>query len=265
MIGRPIETLALVLVMACVSSCAADAVAKVAPLQRCEAVAPSAQLDPYDPESIRKHWKDGPPIVLAMGADRHDKLSALLARGQDPNVCLLGFSPLSLATANGDLEEMRILLDAGADADRPRDASGGTPLLNALGDGHYDAARLLIARGADVRVVADGGVTALYALANAYELPEPSSAQVDMAQTLIDRGAAVDTQVGQPRTTPLMMASIRGRTGLVRFLLAHGADPTLRDYKGQTALAFATKKGHAAVAEVLAAAMASAATASSAH
>lgn len=256
---------AFALMLAFVPACTTLAVAEAAPVARCAAVEPSAQFDPSRPDSIAKSWKNPPPIALAMGADRHDRLRALLARGEDPNVCLLGASPLALSVAGADLEEVRILLDAGAAPDRPRDANGGTPLLNALEAGHFDAARLLIERGADARVVADGDLTALYALADAYGLPEPHPAQLDMARSLIDRGAAVDTPMGRQRVTPLMMAAIRGHAALVRLLLAHGADPASRDDKGRTALDLATKKGHADVAQALSAAVASAAAASSTH
>lgn len=257
---RSLGMAASALLLACVSACTTSAVAKAAPVARCEEVDPAAKVDP---DAIAKSWKNPPPIALAMGADRHERLRALLARGEDPNVCLLGSSPLAVSATGGDLEEVRILLDGGATPDRPRNSNGGTPLLDALEAGQYAAARLLIERGADVRVVADGDMTALYALADAYGLPEPHPAQVDMARALIDHGAAVDTPMGRQRITPLMIAAIRGHVDLVRLLLAHGADPRSQDGKGRTALTLATTKGHADVAQVLSAAMASAASASS--
>jgi hypothetical protein len=251
---------ALVLASACAG---AAAKARPAGVARCAEVAATPGLDPVDPDSVRRHWRNGPAIVLAMGADRHEKLRQLLARGENPNVCLLGFSVLALAVTSGDLDEVGILLDAGADPNLPKDSNGGTPLLNALEMGRFDIARLLIARGADVHAAADGNVTALYELASAVPLPERQAEQLDLARTLVDRGVPVDAAMGAPHVTALMMASIRGNGPLVQMLLAHGADPGLRDNKGRTALSFALKKGHAEVAQILSVATSSATPASS--
>ena len=38
---------------------------------------------------------------------------------------------------------------------------------------------------------------------------------------------------------------------VVRLLLAHGADPTIADEDGDTAISFARQKGHSAVVELL--------------
>ena len=232
---------------------AASPVARPVPIARCAAVPATPQLDPEDPASVRR-WRNGPPILYAMGHDRHDRLRALLAHGADPNVCLLGFSVMELAATSGDVEEVAILLDAGAQPDLPLNSEGGTPLLSALQLGRFEVARLLIERGADVRVAADGNITALYALASAMPPPAMQVEQAALARTLLDRGVAVDAAMGKPRITALMMAAIRGNKPLVQLLLERGADPALADNKGQTALTFALKKGHADVAELLSAA-----------
>lgn len=239
---------------------------KPVPVAVCPESALSSSYDPSDPESVRKAFKTAPRIVLAMGLTRHEQLRALLARGENPNVCVLGASVLTLAAASGDAEEVEILLDGGAHPDHPTDSLGGTPLLMALGMGHWEVARLLLARGANAQAATEGGMTSLIELSGSYPSPTAQWAeQAALAANLIDRGAGVDDQLVGPRTSALMMAAIRGNKELVQLLLRRGADPRLEDRKGQTALTFATKKGHVAVAEVLAAAMASTTPASSAH
>lgn len=232
---------------------AAAPVAHPVPVGRCPAVAATEKLDPEDPASVLR-WRDGPPILYAMGRDRHDRLRALLAQGADPGVCLLGFSVMELAVTSGDIEEVTILLDAGAHPDLPLNSQGGTPLFSALQLGRFDIARLLIARGADMRIAADGNMTALYALASAMAAPAMRDDQAALARTLLAAGVAVDAAMGKPRITALMMAAIRGNKPLVEVLLESGADPRLEDDKGQTALAFAQKKGHTDVAQLLSAA-----------
>jgi ankyrin repeat protein len=214
----------------------------------------AADYDPSDPESVRKTFRTAPRIVLALGLTRHEQLRSLLARGENPNVCVLGNSVLTLSAASGDVEEVEILLDGGADPNLPRDAMGGTPLLMALDLARFDVPRLLIARGADVRMATDGNVTSLMELADALPPPPLHAEQLALAEVLVNRGVPIDALRDGPRTTALMMAAIHGNTDLVRLLLKLGANPGLEDNKGQTALTFALKKGHADVAAVLSAA-----------
>lgn len=232
----------------------------------CPETPQSVAYDPSDPESVRKGWKGAPRIVLALGLTRHELLKALLARGENPNVCVLGSSVLTLSAASGDLEEVEILLDGGADPDHPTDALGGTPLMMALDLGHWDVARLLMARGANPKSVTSGHMTSLIKLSGSWPSePAQRGEQVALAADLIDHGVGVDDQLSGPGTSALMMAAIRGNEELVQLLLHRDANPRLEDRKGQTALDFATRKGHAVVAEVLASAMVSTAPASPAH
>ena len=234
----------------------AASVARPVPSKPCAEPPLSSEFDPADPRSLNKHLGTAPRIVLAMGLTRHEQLRALLARGENPDVCIVGFSILTLAAASGDLEEVEILLDGGADPDRPKDSIGGTPLLMALDLAHFDIARLLIDRGADVRAATNGNMTSLIKLAGASPAPGLQSEQLDLAETIVDRGVPIDARLAVPHTTALMMAAIRGNAGLVQLLLRLGADPRLQDDKGQTALAFALKKGHADIAQLLSAAAA---------
>ena len=51
--------------------------------------------------------------------------------------------------------------------------------------------------------------------------------------------------------TPLMLAASLGAVDLVKLLVQHGADPTLRDWQGKTALAHAEPANRRGVAGAL--------------
>jgi ankyrin repeat protein len=48
-----------------------------------------------------------------------------------------------------------------------------------------------------------------------------------------------------------MMAALFGRTEVVKLLVAHGADPTLRDRSSNTAVGLAPQQGNAAMAALI--------------
>jgi ankyrin repeat protein len=51
--------------------------------------------------------------------------------------------------------------------------------------------------------------------------------------------------------SPLMHAAAEGHLDVVKVLIAHGADRSLKDVDGDDAVSFATKAGHMQVAEYL--------------
>jgi len=51
--------------------------------------------------------------------------------------------------------------------------------------------------------------------------------------------------------TALMAAAYRGHIDVIRVLLDHGADVSIKDQQGKTALLWAEAQGHADVAQVL--------------
>jgi len=67
---------------------------------------------------------------------------------------------LSNAAAQGDLELVQQLLEAGADVNNT-DSWGHTPLISACWAGHKDIVQVLLERGADVKATTPRGWTAL--------------------------------------------------------------------------------------------------------
>ncbi len=150
--------------------------------------------------------------------------------------------PLHEATRDGDLEQVRALIDAGADLDAQRD-NGETPLITAIIGGHVLVASLLIDRGADIQARNKGGFTPLHAAAYANA--------IEIAEKLLSRGADVKDQMNKAGVTALSVASEEGHPGLVKVLIDHGADLEAGERNGYTPLTRALWRGQKEVVALL--------------
>jgi ankyrin repeat protein len=99
---------------------------------------------------------------------------------------------------------------------------GATPLLFAARVGDVESAALLVDAGADANDSQPDGVSALVLAAH--------SGSGNVAALLLDRGA--DANALGSGYTALHAAILRSDLGLVKALLAHGADPNIRMTKG---------------------------------
>jgi ankyrin repeat protein len=133
------------------------------------------------------------------------------AVGNDPT------APWIRTALFGTVAELKALLDSGLD---PKSKTGnGTTLLMFAA---HDAAkvRLLISRGADVKVRAMSGTDAL-TVAAAYRGTR------DSLQLMLDAGALPQAPDGvSTRHSPLVFASMTGDLENVRLLLKRGAEPS---------------------------------------
>ncbi len=198
--------------------------------------------------------------TLLPGHDMLELTKALLAKGADPNAALTeppprlrlrhkptlsvrGATPIFLAAAAGDLNAMRILVEARAKplietAVNPKEISkkgfgddnqiqgNATSLMVASGMGRHDdfapeeekraleALKVLVGMGADVNAATETGWTALHAAA--------FGGANSIIQFLVDHGAKLDVQNGCGQT-PLSLAEGTNARGLLERVTPHNS------------------------------------------
>jgi ankyrin repeat protein len=105
-------------------------------------------------------------LSLAAGVGRPGMVRQLLAAGAKAASADDQVLPLMEAVRSGSEDTVKLIIDAGADLDRP-ERSGKTPLIEAVLGGHDELVRLLLERGAKAdRRNAKDGTTALMWAAN---------------------------------------------------------------------------------------------------
>jgi beta-lactamase regulating signal transducer with metallopeptidase domain len=185
-------------------------------------------------------------------------LAAPLAQSQDINTSVFGDyvavppadtgrsdgKDLMVAAANGNLAQVRSLLDKGVPVDFQEIGEVGyTALIQAAQVGREPAVvQELLANGAQVEHRRNGGETAL--------ILAGGSGNVSIVEALLNAGAQVNDQ-DDGGLTALMAASARGDSGVVLLLLSSGADVHRELRNGETALELAARSGHDRVVRLL--------------
>jgi len=136
------------------------------------------------------------------------------------------------AAAVGDTERLAQILDQDPSLAGAHSSDGFFPLGLAAFFGHAPAARLLIERGADA------GQTARNPMKVQPLHSAVAGRHFDIVQLLVEAGAPMN--VGQQEGwTPLQGAVHNKDLEMVRYLLAHGADPKAQNDAGKSAIGLA--------------------------
>lgn len=153
-----------------------------------------------------------------------------------------GQTALLIAATEGSTKVARFLMKQPTVKIEARNAKGESPLMMAALKGRLEIARELIAAKAEVNK--PGWTPLHYASAN----PEPESRA--LVALLLENFAYIDAE-SPNKTTPLMMAARYGHAAVVKLLLEEGADPTLRNQQGISAVDFALSAGRQEQADLI--------------
>ncbi|MEV4126402.1 ankyrin repeat domain-containing protein [Nocardia sp. NPDC049707] len=186
-------------------------------------------------------------LLQAAANDDEGRVRELIASGADIETRGdRGRTPLVVATKNRATAAARVLIDAGADVNAKDDLEDSA-YLYAGAEGLDDILEMTLRHGADLRSVNRYGGTAL--------IPASEHGHVSTVRRLIEAGVDVN-HVNKPRWTALHEAIVYG-DGSPRYqqtvtaLLQAGADPSIRDGSGRTALDNAERRSQSVIAMIL--------------
>lgn len=213
-------------------------------------VGKGADLNKPDPQG----WS---PLQNAARQRKDGLIKTLVELGADPNrIDTNGITPLAAAVMRDHTPSIKALLENGADIEQPA-LKGFRPLALAIAENKYEAAKALMEGGADVSVASGtDGLTPLMIVAaqmapaeGAMFLPG-STRPNDIAIGLIERKADFDAQ-SKSGITALMVAASHNNAPMIGLLMDAGADPDIKNERGQTARDVANLNGNLEAAQAI--------------
>jgi ankyrin repeat protein len=185
--------------------------------------------------------KQADAYFKAAQLDDERSMKALLAAGVNPNLMKKerGETGLMIAVREDSKKVFKILLNTPGIDLNLRARNGDTALMIASYKGDAAVVKALLDKEAEPN---NTGWTALHYAA--------AIGNDEIVQMLLDASAYIDA--GSPnQTTPIMMAARAGKILTVKLLLDSGADVTLKNDLGMTAIDLAKKFDHDDIAEGL--------------
>jgi ankyrin repeat protein len=229
-------------------------------------------------------------ITVAAAVGDLERVTALLKRDKSLAWRLdsARVSALSYAASEGYLHIVRFLLERGAKPNQPEEsAPNGLALFAACQGNHLEIARLLLEHGADPNAGSDSSgcclticevchgerAKPLQKLLRQHGAQTPPYAmnRRELRQAIRKRGPAVRHEeflrcIMETGDVKLLQSLLRAdpsaakrvssgecpkSPGMMKLLLAHGADPDNPDWLGRTFLHYCTERGYQSVAAVL--------------
>lgn len=148
-------------------------------------------------------------------------------------------TPLIIAASLNFTEAVQILIDKGANINTG-DERDFTPLHHACSYGYVDTTQVLLKAGAnpDIATLSDGITPFHLAIKHGHH---------ELVEILLESGVKINAHDSKA----LLLACENGHTLCTEILLAHNADPNIRDFENITPLHKAAENGHLKCIELL--------------
>ena len=173
-------------------------------------------LDAPDIDINTRMYNGATPLFNAAGYNFPGIVEQLVKRGANVNLTVLkGTTPLSGAAGSGNLEVVRVLLQASAIAVNLAREDGLTPLAIASQEGYKDIVRLLLRKGADPNREHKSGLNPLQVAS--------LNGHAGIVEMLLNAGAEIDAEIEdeEQRYTPYSLAQLAGHRKVISVLAAH--------------------------------------------
>jgi len=200
-------------------------------------------------DEIRQLVQDNPPLKQARDSSGASAIlvAAYNMKPDVVNALLEAGAPVDIFEASvlGRVDRIQEILKSSPARVSEHAPDGFTPVALAAFFGQPAAVKALIAAGADVNAAAKNPlkVAALHAAV--------AGGKLDIVKAILEAGADPNAQQ-QAGFRAMHEAGTRANRPLAELLLAHGADPSLPNDEGKSAIALAREKGQTEFADWLA-------------
>lgn len=191
--------------------------------------------------NVNERTSQGKTALMLAASEGHlDTVKLLIENGADVNAeDNFGTSSIIVASTANKYDVIEELVKRGANTTK-RDTSGGSALDNAVFWGHEKSVDILL-QGTKKIDPDQASELLLYSA---------SLGRMKIVESLLNFGIDVNI-AGKEQRTALIVASKFDQPDMVKYLLGRGADKTLKDSKGKTALDIARESGNKKVVEAL--------------
>jgi len=174
-------------------------------------------------------------LIQASHKGQTEVVAALVERAAELEVNAVndeGITALVAASSEGHHAVVELLVSKTAAAVNAKDKDGTTALMAAAVRGHKEAVEILLAHGADVNAQNADGHTALMF---AYNGRNQVASLLDKYSEYVTTDAASGSN---DNSTVIIQKALETHSAIVEVLVAKGADPLLKDLKGNVAVDF---------------------------
>lgn len=126
---------------------------------------------------------------------------------------------------DNDLDEVKALIESGADVNQVNEMDGYSPLMGACLRNNIDIVKYLISKGADLNIQEPGNNVSALILACSYSM------YANVAKLLINEGADVNIVAKDGNTA--LIAAAGSSEEVFKLLLSKGADISAKDKEGK--------------------------------